>query len=288
MDEYNLNNSQKINSINFINITDEKKPSSNKNPFNKLKQNEYFNLLNNNNLENSYLFRKSKHSQRNFHSFLTSNKKYINTIDNVNNTYYIKSDNVHNNSNDIPIPKSSVPLYRPQNNSGHLVNFKNNNYSQRKPRNNDEYNNIKSNYMIYLNNNSNFINNNNYNSDYLEKDDMMPINNNTLYNKQINEYKMKNKILFNKLNNCLNELKIKSKEIQDLEQKNKDLQNELTKNNTRRKINNEKKINHKIDSLNSKENIRNINNNNLNIDRKNELNEKIENSKSYRRNALSK
>ena len=75
MDEYNINNIQKINSINFINISDDKMPSRAQKPFYKLKQIEYLNPIKH--LENSYTIQKGEYSQRNLSKITPLNKKYI-------------------------------------------------------------------------------------------------------------------------------------------------------------------------------------------------------------------
>ncbi len=293
MDEYNINNIQKINAINFINISDDKISSSSKKPFYKMKKIEYLNSLNNN-IDNPYSNKKG-YSQRNFAKIPSPKKTYNNTMESVDNSYNQKPDIIFDDFYDNQLPMSSVPLYQPHNNSVQLTNAKNRtNYSQRKSKPNNENYNIKSNYLFYLNNNNNYTSYNNSNNEYPKKEGMKGINKNPLAEKQINEIKRQNRILWKKLNFCVNDNKLKSRTILDLQQKNKNLQNELSKNNINRQINNENIINpyndQKYKSVcdSSKGIIRKFNNNNLKADRKLEYNEQNDINKLNRSNALSK
>ena len=174
MDEYNINNIQKINSINFINISEDKMPSRSQKPFYKLKHMEYLNPINN--LENSYTLQKGKYSQRNLSKKTPLNKKYIIGTDNIQNSPYSKPDIVFNDLNDNNLPVSSVSLYKPQKNLSVQQKYQTNrlNYSHQKinPPLDNIYNNnfnISNNYLNNFNNNT-FSNNSS--SDYPKNEEL--------------------------------------------------------------------------------------------------------------------
>jgi len=298
MDEYNINNIQRINSINFINISDDKVPSRSQKPFYKLKQIEYLNPIKN--FENSYAHQKGKYSQRYLSKSNQLNKKYIIGMDNIQNSHYSKPDIVLNDLNDNNLPVSSVSLYNPQKNLNIKIKYQTNklNYSNQKinPPLNSDYNN--NNFIMnnnYLNNFSNNTLNNNNSNDYPKNEELNQRNNSMLYENKINEYKKQSKILLNKLNFYIKDSKSKSKEIFDLKQKNKNLQNELNKYNVNRQINNEKNINNNNDNniqaiayksktINKNKNFQNINKNNYRTNNKNETGQEIKNMKQKNKN----
>ena len=285
MDEYNINNIQKINSINFINISEDKMPSRSQKPFYKLKHMEYLNPINN--LENSYTLQKGKYSQRNLSKKTPLNKKYIIGTDNIQNSPYSKPDIVFNDLNDNNLPVSSVSLYKPQKNLSVQQKYQTNrlNYSHQKinPSLDNIYNNnfnISNNYLNNFNNNT-FSNNSS--SDYPKNEELNQRNNNMLYENKINEYKKQSKILLNKLNFYIKDSKFKSKEIFDLQQKNKNLQNELNKYNVNRQIINEKNINNNnndsnLQAITYKSKIMNKNFQNINKNNYRTNNNKLETS----------
>ena len=215
MEEYNINNIQKINSINFINITEDKLSKSKMSQC-KTKQIDFVNPISGNSMSNQ----KGKYSQRNL-SKIKPNIKFLNTVGNDANKYQ-KMNNIYNNINEnkLPMPLSSASTYQPTikklNNRTEIKNGKysfpnrriiepmNNNY------NNNTYNNV-------------YDNNYDYSNESILK------NKHILYEKQINELKRQNKDLLNKLSIYLNDIKYKSLEINDLQKKNKNLQNQLNK-----------------------------------------------------------
>ena len=284
MDEYNINNIQKINSINFINISDDKMPSRAQKPFYKLKQIEYLNPIKH--LENSYTIQKGEYSQRNLSKITPLNKKYITGTDNIQNSPYSKPDIVYNDFDGNNLPVSSVSLYKPHKNLSVQKKYKT--YSSHQKINPHLNNNYNNNFNI----SNNYLNNfNTFSNDYLKNEDINQRNNNMLYENKINEYKKQSKLLINKLNFYIKDNKFKSKEIFDLQQKNKNLQNELNKCSVNRQIINEKNINnnnndnnfepitYKSKIMNKSKNIQNINKINYKMNNKLETSEEIKNIK---------
>ena len=223
MDEYNINNFQKINAINFININEDKSTRPT-NPFYKKNQIQYLNPMNK--LEHSQKIEKGKYSQRNFSKITPKKSQNISEAKQNSNKYYQSDvEHISSNANNSPFPLASVSLYQPR-----AINIINNNKKAKsirkiiKPNNNDVYNNNTYDFEY------NFIDN--------SKNEMKLKNKNILYEKQIHEAKNQNKRLINKLNIYLNDIKKKAQEINSLQQKNRLLQIELNKNANTEKNNN--------------------------------------------------
>jgi len=239
MEEYNINNIQKINSINFINIGNNKIPIRAKTPFyNNLEKLDYLqyspsHVIQDNNRNN---FRKLMAYKTN-----NSYKKSEDSSSQKNKEVkYIKI-NKNKIPNSLPISHSKVPA-KHKNESFEIKN-KVTNTLFRKDLNNvidnsyqqsilNTYNNKSFNSHPLIKNN----NKGNYNSSasYQKNDtdankDMILKNKNIFYEKQINELENKNQNLLNKLKVFIKDIKIKNNEINNLNLKNKNLQNELNK-----------------------------------------------------------
>ena len=226
MDEYNINNYQKINAINFININEDKSFRPNKVLY---KKNIIENLDTANRLEHSAILNKGKFSQRNI-SKITPNKQQ-NTSElreNPNNYYQSDLEYINSRVNHPSFPISSDLDYKSK--ARNILN------------NNNPYK-FKSLKKIIRVNNDNDYNTNNIEFNYNDNNDytyfeMNDNNKNKIYEKQINELKNQKKVLINKLNVNYNDKTNKTKEINARQQKNKILQKELGK-----KINNERNNN---------------------------------------------
>ena len=227
MDEYNINNIQKINSINFININEDQSLRAN-NPYIKINHLDYINPLNIS--DKPYLKNIPKKS--------TLNKTKLNiTSERIYNTYKKIVPKIHDiNYNDSPNPISSISLYHPRTKSLH---------------NKTEIKNNKSNLMLRKNiEQFNDFNNNTYENSF-ENNEKMKFNSNNLQNnlilknqiqnkfyEQIKDLKQQNNILVKNLNYYLNDIKSKAKEINSLKQNNLIIQNELNKKQNEEKYSN--------------------------------------------------
>ena len=150
------------------------------------------------------------------HNNLTNNntikKNFVKPIEKI------KMNNTNNNYNKI--------LFKKFNSNNHVSNNTNNQMMNMNKPINKVYNNKTINNHKNNNNNQHYQNINSF-TDY-SMDETNSINNKIiLYIKKINEYKKTNKQLVEKLNILTNNLKLKSNEIQNLQQKNQALQNEL-------------------------------------------------------------
>ena len=257
MDEYNINNIEKINSINFININNDKvSPDISEPIFNKI------NYLKSLNKINSYSTKKVKKIIKNSKNMLLNknmvdlsmnnnnyNQRYnedeiINDLYEMNRTNIpdlkinsLKYEGVQRQNNNINNNYQKQNIVRPSdkikmnniNNDYNKILFKKFNNNQMNLNNiNNQNNRVYNNKTITNKKDSN--NNNNFNSftDYSMDENSSSLNSkNFLYIKKINEYKKSNKQLAEKLNILTNNLKLKSNEIQNLQQKNQSLQNEL-------------------------------------------------------------
>ena len=257
MDEYNINNIQKINSINFININEDQSLRAN-NPYIKINHLDYINPLN----------ISDKPYTKSIRKISTLNKKNIKIAsDRIYNTYKKIVPKIHDiNYNDSPNPLSSISLYHPRTKSLHnKTEIKNNKSNLMLRKNIEQFNDFNNNTYEYSfeNNEKMKFNSNNLQNNLILK------NQNLIQNKfyeQIKDLKQQNNILVKKLNYYLNDIKSKAKEINNLKQNYLIMQNELNK-----KQNEEKYSNKSNDQIlkamlyKSKININDINYNNKSI-----------------------
>ena len=239
MEEYNINNIQKINSINFINLGNNKIPIRSKSPlYNNLEQIDY--------QLKSPSYTGLTNKERNLMKLMNynSNKSYKKNKDpfSNNNTEvkYIKI-----NQNKIP---HSLPFYHSKaktktKNESFEIKNKMHNKLFKKDQNDDNDQSYQQSVFNSLNNksfnNHPFIKNNNkgiYNTnlsyqknDSDDNNDLILKSKYILYEKQINDLKNQNQNLLNKLKAYIKDIKIKKNEINNLNLKNKNLQNELNK-----------------------------------------------------------
>ena len=253
MEEYNINNIHKINSINFINITEDKLSKSKRPQY---KVNQLENFKSKNIVEKTTPITKGKGQQYSQRNALKNplNSRLLNTTGNDDNELnYQDMNNIYIDINQknmpLPIPITSISMLKPKiktaNNRTASKKIKTNNYVNRKiiepisnNYNNNTYNNGYNN-NNYNNNTNNYNNNNNINkynnnmnnfSNYNNYSEIMVNNNNNnnmIYEKQINELKRQNRGLLNKLSFYLNDIQSKNKTINNLQQQKQNLQSEL-------------------------------------------------------------
>ena len=236
MEEYNINNIQKINSINFINIGDNKIPERSKSPLYNLEQFNYqlkshsFGVIQNRdknstkmgyNPNNSYKKNEDPSSYKNTEvGFIKINRNKI-------PHYHTKVMNKHKNESFEIKNKMNNKLFKKGLNNNDNDNF--DRFYQQSMFNslhNKSFNShplIKNNKGVYNTSLSYQKNNTDVNNDMILK------NKNILYEKKINELRNQNQTLLNKLNAYIKDNKMKKNEINNLNLKNKNLLNELNK-----------------------------------------------------------
>jgi len=236
MEEYNINNIQKINSINFINIGDNKIPERSKSPLYNLEQFNYqlkshsFGVIQNRdknstkmgyNPNNSYKKNEDPSSYKNTEvGFIKINRNKI-------PHYHTKVMNKHKNESFEIKNKMNNKLFKKGLNNNDNDNF-DQSYQQSmfNSLHNKSFNShplIKNNKGVYNTSLSYQKNNTDVNNDMILK------NKNILYEKKINELRNQNQTLLNKLNAYIKDNKMKKNEINNLNLKNKNLLNELNK-----------------------------------------------------------
>ena len=266
MDENNINNIRKFNSINFANKDDTNIISKEKNPLNNSKQINHIKHLKS--VSNrQYLIQKEKYIQKNNSRISPSSTKFINDKFNIEKNYSQISNNNFKSQMARQSPVHSFQFGKKNINT--KIMFQNNGMKNTRKKiielPNNFFNN-NSNSISYNNSYSNINNsqNNTYNNteirnDYLKTDIMMLKNKTIEYEKKINQFKTQNKYLINQLNFYLRDSKLKAKQIQNLQQMNNNLKNEL---------NNNLNININSKEETSNKNINNNNKNSQNTDRK--------------------
>ena len=264
MDEYYINNMEKLNPINYMNIDGNNSPKKSYYKIKKIQKLDYTNPLNNSN----NLGQKVTISQRNLSKVTSLNPNHItHVITNEKIMSYKNNEYTHNivdNSISYPIPSNS--LYQPRTKNTMIKTEKKNskpNFSKRKIF--DINNNYNSSYNYSYINTDSHDNTGNNNTNY-NQNEMILKDKNIFYEKQINDFKNKNNALLNKLNIYINNIKNKDKEINKLQQKNKILQIQL--NRKLRETNNNSDINNS-----------NVNSSNININSGDQLKDVIYKSK---------
>ena len=219
MDEFKINNIEKINAINFINISDSKSPQNPSYTIKKIP----------NNAENSKI--KKNTFPKGFSNILKINSRYNNNavLDegiNPNNKPHFIYDVSDKKS--LPFPVNTISLHKPRNKKILAKTEKQNSksiYSFRRTAEPDfcDFTNFTENYS-----DANIDSFGNTQIDNCNQNEMMIKSKNILYEKQLAENKTKYNILLNKFNFCMNHLKKKDMEIINLQKKNKALYKELS------------------------------------------------------------
>ena len=287
MEEYNINNNQKMDSINFMNINNEKISSQIKDPLYQLNQINTHLIPLPNEFEGSMgLDQKGKFSQKNFTKIKPINTKFITNSRNSETPVLFRK-TVGGYLEKLEKSKGQVSLNhrKNQNFNNSKQNISNNSLDNQNRFNNRLFNQYSNNEKIRqkkmiintLNSSNNFIKNNNtyikgnynYKNKSSENNEMMLKNKNIIYEKEINELKKQN-------NNLMNRLKYYLNEIKKLEIKNKNYQIEVNhsqniynENNNNNLINNRKELTYR--PLNS--NLRKIDRNNNYFNSFNKTNE---------------
>ena len=255
MEEYNINNIQKINSINFVNIGDNKIPLRSKSPLYNLEQLDY-------QLKDSSI----GVIQNKDRNLMKLNYQYNNSYNKIGDHSSYKNAEMGFKK----IKQNKIPHSSYINHTKALNKLKNESFEFKNKIYNKIYKKdlVDNNAQYYQQSMLNSFNNKSFNSQPFTKNkkgvyntslsyqkndidsnnDMALKNKNIYYTKQINELKYQNQTLLNKLNAYLKDIKMKKNEINNLNSKNKNLQNEL------------KKISMSI--INRNENINNITNHN--------------------------
>ena len=219
MDEFKINNIEKINAINFINISDSKSPQNPSYTIKKIP----------NNAENSKI--KKNTFPKGFSNILKINSRYNNNAvldegikpNNKPHFIYDVSD-----KKSLPFPVNTISLHKPRNKKILAKTEKQNSksiYSFRRTAEPDfcDFTNFTENYS-----DANIDSFGNTQIDNCNQNEMMIKSKNILYEKQLAENKTKYNILLNKFNFCMNHLKKKDMEIINLQKKNKALYKELS------------------------------------------------------------
>ena len=219
MDEFKINNIEKINAINFINISDSKSPQNPSYTIKKIP----------NNAENSKI--KKNTFPKGFSNILKINSRYNNNAvldegikpNNKPHFIYDVSD-----KKSLPFPVNTISLHKPRNKKILAKTEKQNSksiYSFRRTAEPDfcDFTNFTENYS-----DANIDSFGNTQIDNCNQNEMMIKSKNILYEKQLAENKTKYNILLNKFNFCMNHLKKKDMEIINLQKKNKALNKELS------------------------------------------------------------
>ena len=214
MDEFKINNIEKINAINFINISDSKSPQNPSYTIKKIP----------NNAENSKI--KKNTFPKGFSNILKINSRYNNNAvldegikpNNKPHFIYDVSD-----KKSLPFPVNTISLHKPRNKKILAKTEKQNSksiYSFRRTAEPDfcDFTNFTENYS-----DANIDSFGNTQIDNCNQNEMMIKSKNILYEKQLAENKTKYNILLNKFNFCMNHLKKKDMEIINLQKKNKAL-----------------------------------------------------------------
>ena len=271
MDEYNINNIEKINSINFININNEQISSGTSDPiYNKF---QYLKSINNINSgttkKNKSFYKKGNNIGKNImlpDKYIEETMKSLNllpkyTNEDISADYNMNRSNIsemkmnnrryegiqRRNNNPILNNKNITNQKNKQNTINPLESIKyNDNNIKYKMKTLNSKDGLTTNNQVYKNNNKskynthktlfnyNNINNNNNNGNLnyftdFSVDDATTSQNSKLnsYVKKIEEYKKRDQQLIGKVNLLTHNLQLKTKENQNLLQKNQSLQNEL-------------------------------------------------------------